>query len=54
MSNKRIYLGLHTIFKRYVKIVKGKDIEILTDSPQLCEIDGDILGNINKIKITKK
>ena len=49
-----IYLGLHTIFKRYVKIVKGKDIEILTDSPKLCEIDGDILGNINKIKTTKK
>lgn len=49
-----IYIGKHTIFKRYVKTLKGKNIEITTDIPQLCELDGDILGNISKLKVSKK
>ena len=49
-----MFENLSEKFDKAFKIIKGKDIEILTDSPQLCEIDGDILGNINKIKITKK
>lgn len=44
-----IYLGLHTMFKRYVKIIKGTDITISFDTPTYLQIDGDVEYPIDKI-----
>ena len=48
-----IYLGQHVHFKKYVKIFKCKDIELRTSTPQYVEIDGDIVPNVDYIKIKK-
>ena len=48
-----IYTGLHVHFKRYVKILKGKEIELKASYPQYTEFDGDITPNISEIKISK-
>lgn len=48
-----IYVGLHTKFKKYVKVFKCKEVELNTSSPQYAEIDGDIVPDLNCIKIKK-
>lgn len=48
-----IYLGKHTIFKKYVKIFKCKDVEINASTPQFIEIDGDIVPEVSKLVIKK-
>ena len=40
-------------FKKYVSILKGKEIEIKTSLPQYAEFDGDITPGISELKITK-
>ncbi len=37
-----IYLGWHVIFKKYVKIVVGKEMSIQFDKPTYLQIDGDV------------
>ena len=37
-----IYLGWHTIFKRYVTILKGQEVKIDFDKPTYLQIDGDV------------
>jgi diacylglycerol kinase family enzyme len=44
-----IYLGWHTMFKKYVKIIKGTDITISFDTPTYLQIDGDVEYPIDKI-----
>ena len=46
-----IYIGLHTLFKRYVKIIKCKEVELTASTPQYMELDGDIFENITSIKV---
>lgn len=48
-----IYSGKHIKFKKYVKIFKCKEVELEASSPQFIEIDGDIVPNIEKIKVKK-
>ena len=48
-----IYLGKHVIFKRYVKVFKCKEVELETSTPQFMELDGDIVPNVNKLKVKK-
>lgn len=48
-----IYSGKHVKFKKYVKIFKGKEVEIKASHPQFVEFDGDITPNISELKITK-
>ena len=48
-----IYLGKHTIFKKYVKIFNCKNVELETSAPQFIEIDGDIVPEVCKLKIKK-
>jgi diacylglycerol kinase family enzyme len=48
-----IYSGKHVKFKKYVSILKGKEIEIKTSLPQYAEFDGDITPGISELKITK-
>ena len=49
-----IYLGKHVIFKKYVKIFKCQNVKLNTSSPQFMEIDGDIVPNVEKIKVYKR
>ncbi|HBG32676.1 MAG TPA: hypothetical protein DDW82_02905 [Acholeplasmataceae bacterium] len=37
-----IYLGWHVIFKKYVKIIVGKEMSIVFDKPTYLQIDGDV------------
>ena len=48
-----IYSGKHVKFKKYVSILKGKEIEIKTSLPQYAEFDGDITPGILELKISK-
>jgi diacylglycerol kinase (ATP) len=47
-----IYLGWHTMFKSYVKIIKGHEVTIVFDKPTYMQIDGDVEYPIEKIKVT--
>lgn len=47
-----IYLGWHTIFKKYVKIISGQEIEIIFDKPTYLQIDGDVEYPIEQFKVT--
>ncbi len=49
-----IYLGKHTIFKKYVKTYKCKSVELKTSSKQFMELDGDIVPNVDEVKINKR
>ena len=48
-----IYSGKHVKFKKYVTVLKGKDIELKASLPQYVEFDGDITPNISELKISK-
>ena len=48
-----IYIGKHVKVKKYVKVFKCKNVEIKTSSPQYVEIDGDIVPNIEYLKVNK-
>ena len=48
-----IYSGKHVKFKKFVKVFKGKKIELKASYPQWVEFDGDITPNITELKITK-
>ncbi len=47
-----IYLGWHTIFKKYVKIYKGQNIQIQFDKPTYLQIDGDVEYPIDGFKVS--
>lgn len=47
-----IYLGWHTIFKKYVKIIRGQEISIKFDKPTYIQIDGDVEYPIEEFKVT--
>ena len=47
-----IYLGWHTIFKKYVKIIKGQEIDIVFDKPTYLQIDGDVEYPIEQFHVT--
>jgi diacylglycerol kinase family enzyme len=47
-----IYMGKHTIFKKYVKIYKGNDFEVHFDRPTYLQIDGESKADIKDIKIS--
>ncbi|MDY0075144.1 MAG: diacylglycerol kinase family protein [Acholeplasmataceae bacterium] len=36
-----IYLGWHTMFKRWVKIISGQHVQITFDKPTYLQVDGD-------------
>lgn len=45
-----IYLGWHTIFKRFVKIFKGKEITIETENTKTAQVDGEVFRGVSKIE----
>ena len=45
-----IYLGWHTIFKKYVTIIRGHEISIKFDKPTYLQIDGDVEYPIEEFK----
>jgi diacylglycerol kinase family enzyme len=46
-----IYLGWHTIFKKYVKMIKGQHISIVFDKPTYLQIDGDVEYPIEQFNV---
>lgn len=46
-----IYLGWHTIFKKYVKIIEGQSISITFDKPTYLQIDGDVEYPIENFQV---
>ena len=44
-----IYLGWHTIFKRIVKIYKGKKITVETNQTKTAQVDGEVFRGVSKI-----
>lgn len=48
-----IYLGIHTIFKRYVEVIKGNNIKITFTENTILQIDGEEFNNIKEVKISK-
>lgn len=48
-----IYLGLHKYFKRYVKIIRGNNIEINFDRKVYLQVDGEEYKDIKNIIIKK-
>ena len=49
----RIYSGKHIKHKKYVKVFKCKEVELVASEPQFIEIDGDIVPNVEKIIVKK-
>ncbi|MDR0831522.1 MAG: hypothetical protein LBM99_01345 [Bacillales bacterium] len=43
-----IYAGKHTIFKRQVEFIKGREITIEVDTPQYLQMDGEVFANVSK------
>ena len=46
-----IYIGLHIKFKKYVKVYKGKDIEVSINQDTYMQVDGESKYPIRNIKI---
>ncbi|MCF7932703.1 MAG: hypothetical protein K9K93_06000 [Acholeplasmataceae bacterium] len=46
-----IYMGRHTIFKRYVKTYVGKEITITTDDGTYAQIDGDTIYPVTTLNV---
>ena len=47
-----IYLGLHPIFKRYVKIIKTKEVKIKFNKDQYLQIDGEDFPQVKEVEVT--
>ena len=47
-----IYLGLHVIFKRYVKIIKTNEATIKISTPTYLQIDGEDYSNITEMHVS--
>lgn len=48
-----IYLGWHTLLKRYVKFIKTKSVKIVYNNPKMMQIDGDSYTDIKEIVVKK-
>ncbi len=48
-----IYPGWHRFLKKRVTILKGKDIKITHPHESYFQADGEVMGNINSVHITK-
>ncbi len=46
-----IFLGIHTIFKKNIFILKGKVITLTSDIEQVMHADGEIYGEVKEIKV---
>jgi len=46
-----IYLGIHTIFTRYVYTCKASSLEVELDNPLTAQVDGEIMKNVTKLEI---
>ena len=46
-----IYLGLHPIFKRYVKIIKTKEVKIKFNKDQYLQIDGEDFPQVKEVEV---
>lgn len=49
----KIYSGKHVKHKKYVKVFKCKEVELIASEPQFIEIDGDIVPNVEKLIVKK-
>lgn len=47
-----IYLGIHTIFTRYVYTCKAKSIKIQVDQPLTAQVDGEITKDVKTLELT--
>lgn len=48
-----IYLGLHTLFKKYVNIFKAKKVKIIPNGCSILQHDGEILENIKSLEVER-
>lgn len=48
-----IYLGLHTLLKKYVRIYNAREVLITFDQPEYMQIDGEDIPGVNQIKVVK-
>ncbi len=48
-----VYLGLHTIFTRYVTILKGHDVIAESPTPQIAQCDGETFEKVKRIHVKK-
>lgn len=49
-----IYLGIHTMFKKYVKVIETKEVTITSENSTFMQMDGEDYNNINKIIVKKE
>lgn len=47
-----IYMGIHTIFKKYVNIINTKEIEIKFKDKQYLQIDGEDYKDVEYVNVT--
>lgn len=47
-----IYLGIHTMFKRYIKIIKTNEVSITFEESQYLQIDGEDYKDIKHVNVT--
>ena len=48
-----IYLGLHTLFKKYVTIIKGKNIKIIPNGCSTIQYDGEVIENVQLLEVER-
>ncbi|MFI3329032.1 MAG: diacylglycerol kinase family protein [bacterium] len=46
-----IFLGVHTIFKKNIFTIQGKEITMFSDESQVMHSDGEIYGKVNSINV---
>lgn len=49
-----IYLGLHKLFRRYVKLYPAKEVEIIFEQETYLQIDGEDFNSINSVVVKKE
>ena len=47
-----IYLGWHTMFRKYVNIIPGQEIDVVFDKPTYLQIDGDVEYPIEQFHVS--
>ena len=48
-----IYIGLHTLFKKYVTIVRAKKVKIVPNGCYTLQHDGEVLENVKLVEVER-
>lgn len=46
-----IYIGIHTIFKKYVFTTKAKSLKVVMKTPSIAQVDGEITNDVTSLKV---